>query len=138
MAEKNSRNFIDHLLVDLENRTKLRIGSEFLISEIKDLFYQSFYAYLKAVTSPVAEKILKDLGITARKGFRLLHRDNFYNLEISTHHKIFLLEHIESCFMDSAGRFNPKGYYDEEAINRFNHHLFSVFDEIIDEQMNNH
>ena len=134
MAEDTNNGFLNHFLNDLENRTKMRIGPEFLVSEIKDLFYQAYYAYLKAVSSPVAEQILNGLGISSRSGYQLQHKGNDFHLVISTSGKKYRLDHVETCFIDSKGQFNSKGYYDDEAIERFNYRLFALFDQILDEQ----
>ncbi|MBN2738489.1 MAG: hypothetical protein JXR70_16025 [Spirochaetales bacterium] len=130
--------FLNHLLKDLDGRTKIRIGREFLVSEIKDLFYQAYYQYLQKVTSPVAEELLHRGGITPRQGYRLVINQEEYHLEINSTRKKHVLKNIDHYFTDEKGCFNPKGYYDEVAIERFNQHVFAVFDRIVDEEMELH
>ncbi len=135
------KTFLERFLDFYDQLGTIKIGPEFIYLEVKDLFHNAWYLYIKDnfPNYSIGKKILKEVGISPRQSAMIkIEGDKSYTLNINYKNEFYQINSVERLFMDQNGIYNSKGYYDKETVKKFNKAIYAIFDKILYKELKLH
>lgn len=128
------KSFLQKIIDYYKNYETISVGKESIEVELKDLYTNAIYQYIKLRFSSYekGKKVLRTYGIDKKNSMHVSReKDNTFSLKIIYKGNEKIINNIDTLFEDDEGHYNKKGYYDEDTVKKFNTIIFKVFDEIV-------